>query len=148
VVELVPVTKDSWRAVCDLRVRADQEGFVSSNLESLAEAAVRPEAVPLAVVAGGELVGFAMLFDDGRSDVAGLWRFMIAADHQRRGYGAAAVRAVIEHFRAIPRVSTLRVSAVAEEGGPGPFYERLGFVATGHISGDGEAGYTLPLRDG
>ena len=48
-VELAAVTKDNWRAVCALRVSADQEQFVSSNVESLAEASVRPEAKPFAV---------------------------------------------------------------------------------------------------
>jgi diamine N-acetyltransferase len=145
VVRLDPISRDNVIAVCRLRVAPEQASFVSPNAESLAEALVRPEAKPLAVMAGDEPVGFAMLFDDGEQATVGLWRFMIDAAHQRKGYGSAAMAEVIAHVRQLRLVQTLFLTAVPEQGGPGPFYERLGFQPTGEVNEHGEAGYRLEL---
>jgi diamine N-acetyltransferase len=133
-------------AVCELRVSPDQEGFVSPNAWSIAEAYVRPEAKPFAIVVREEPVGFVMLYDDGQLPVVGLWRMMVDYRSQRQGVGASAVRLVIDRARQSDRnVRTIQVGAIPGVGGPGPFYEWLGFTPTGEVRQDGEVRYELHI---
>ena len=98
---------------------------------SLAEALFEPKAWYRAIYAGDEPVGFAMLSIDTEGPEYYLWRFMIAEGQQRRGYGRAAMAAIVEHVRTLPNATELLVSWVPAEGGPEPFYRGLGFVPTG-----------------
>ncbi len=145
-IQLREVTKDNIRKVVTLKVQPEQSKFVANNTQSLAEAYVYPDrAWPRAVYVGEEPVGFVMLdlvgpdhpdAPDGRASYF-LWRLMIADEHQGKGYGRAAVLAVIEHVKTLPDAQSLSVSYVPGEGCPGPFHERMGFVPTGEIE-DGE----------
>jgi diamine N-acetyltransferase len=144
-VRLEPVTPENVRAVCDLRVAPAQEAFVAPNAISLAEAYVYPQAWCRAVHAGDELVGFVMLHDTTDDPGYMLWRLMIDARFQGRGHGRQVVQAVIEHVRTRPGATELKVGAHRGQGSPGPFYESLGFVATGEVIGEEEDVYALPL---
>jgi diamine N-acetyltransferase len=138
-VRLEPITEDNLKAVFDLQVGPGQDAFVAPNPWSLAQALAEHDiAWPRAVVDGHEVVGFLMLEidpheEDGRP--FWLWRMMIAADRQRRGYGTAAIALACHEVRS--RGGTeLYTSWVPGEGSPGPFYERLGFVPTGEMDED------------
>ncbi|MDP9495661.1 MAG: GNAT family N-acetyltransferase [Actinomycetota bacterium] len=139
-VTLEPIDEDNLTAVFALDVAPSQRGFVARNPWSLAQALVDKDvAWPRAIVADGEVVGFLMLEidpddEDGRCFY--LWRLMVGAEQQGRGYGYGAVIAACDEVRARGGVE-LYTSWVEGEGGPGPFYEKLGFVPTGEID-DGE----------
>jgi diamine N-acetyltransferase len=136
VVELREVSKDTVRAICMLHVDPSQRGFVAPNAVSFAEAMFEPRAWFRAVVADDVPVGFVMLAIDESKPEYYLWRFMIDARYQGRGYGRAALGQVIEHVRTRPNASELLVSWVPEPGGPEPFYRGLGFEPTGEMDGD------------
>jgi len=97
-VSLREITDQNRAAVVALRVTAVQDEYVGGVADSLAEAAETPRACPWfrAVYAGDEPVGFVMISDDipaGRPEYLGpyfLWRLLIDARWQGRGYGAAA----------------------------------------------------------
>jgi diamine N-acetyltransferase len=74
--------------------------------------------------------------DDGLVGPYFLWRLLIDRRHQRRGYGVAALDAVVEYLRDRPGADALYTSAGQGEGTPQPFYERYGFVPTGAIVDD------------
>jgi hypothetical protein len=58
-IELVPITDDDVKAVCDLAVAPDQAHLVAANVWSLAQAyADREHAWPRAFVRDGQVVGF------------------------------------------------------------------------------------------
>ncbi len=153
-VELHEVTAKNIRQVLALRVKPAQERFVANNARSLAEAYVHGDrAWPRAICDGGTPVGFAMLdligpdhpeAPGGRASYF-LWRLMIGAENQGRGYGRAAMAALIDHVRGLPDAQRLVTSYVPGEGTPGPFYERLGFEPTGEVD-DGEIVLALKLR--
>ncbi|MEM6855464.1 MAG: GNAT family N-acetyltransferase [Planctomycetota bacterium] len=144
-VELLAVDPKNLGKVLRLRVAPGQEKFVADNARSLAEAYVYPDrAWPRAICVDGEPVGFAMLdvvgpdhpeAEEGRASYF-LWRLMIDADHQRRGYGRAAIAALVAHVKTLPDGRELKTSYVPGEGTPGPFYEGLGFVPTGEMDDD------------
>ncbi|MEU9285256.1 GNAT family N-acetyltransferase [Streptomyces sp. NPDC048275] len=143
-VRLEKVTPGNVDAAIALRVRSDQERFVSPVVNSLAEAYVRPEkAWPRLIFDGEDLVGFVMAFFDIRFDPddpddrprSGLWRLNIAEGRQGRGYGRFAVESVCEEIRRRGQ-SRVTVTWAEGEGGPEGFYLRLGFRRTGETSGD------------
>jgi len=148
-VSLQQITRQTVRAICRLEVAPQQRGFVAPNAVSIAEAYFSPKAWFRAIYAGDEPVGFLMLSDDrgddGREPEYYLWRFMIAAEHQSKGYGRRALELLVEHVRGLPRATTLFCSCIpASEGGPEPFYLAFGFEPTGEVE-DGEMVLRLDL---
>ncbi|NBE56358.1 GNAT family N-acetyltransferase [Streptomyces boluensis] len=145
---LEPITESNIDAALTIEVRPDQRELVAPVVKSLAEAYVHPEiAWPRLIVDGERPVGFLMGFFDadfaapatragGTPDLrSGLWRLNIAAAEQGRGYGSYAVTAVTDEVR---RRGGTRVTVTWHPGGHGPegFYAKLGFRATGELSGD------------
>ena len=142
-VTLREITRDNIREVLALRVNPEQERFVATNATSIAEAHVHQEAWVRAVYANETPVGFVMLRDENLKDEPEirdfyyLWRLMIGAEHQGRGYGQRAVELVIAHVSSNVDATELLVSYLPDEGGPEGFYRSLGFEQTGkHIGED------------
>ena len=133
VVELREVSKDDVRAICRLAVAPTQMSFVAPNAISFAEALFEPKAWYRAIYADGTPVGFAMLSIDRDEPEYYLWRFMIDALYQGRGYGRVAVGLIVDFVRTLPNAHELLVSWVPADGGPELFYRSLGFVPTGAV---------------
>ena len=65
-----------------------------------------------------------------------LWRLLIDRRHQRRGYGTAALDAIVAYLRDRPAADVLYTSVGQGEGSPQRFYERYGFVPTERVVED------------
>jgi diamine N-acetyltransferase len=144
---------DANRAEVELLgVTSDQENYVAGVAESLLEAAATLAACPWyrAVYAQHEPVGFVMISDgipDGRPQYLGpyyLWRLVIDAYWQGRGFGTAALDLVVEYVRTRPNAHALLTSVVPGPASPIGFYLRYGFSQTGEVF-DGEDVLELPL---
>lgn len=98
-VTLREITADTVRQVTALEVAPEQRGLVASNAVSIAQAYFEPKAWFRAVAAGDELVGFVMVYRDSAASTFHVWRFMIDARHQGRGYGRRAMELLIEEAR-------------------------------------------------
>jgi diamine N-acetyltransferase len=136
VVALAEVTGETVRSICRLVVSPGQVSFVAPNAVSFAQALFEPRAWYRAITADGVPVGFLMLYDDPETPAYFLWRFMVDARYQGRGYGARAIALLAEHVRSRPGASELRTSWVPGPGGPERFYGRLGFELTGETDGE------------
>jgi GNAT superfamily N-acetyltransferase len=144
-ITLREITEDNSPSVLALRTTPDQERFVSTVTDSLAEAAEYPQANPWfrAVYAGEEPVGFVMLswnVEPQPPDILGpwfLWKLLIDHRHQGKGYGQEVVRQIVELVRA-QGATELLTSYEPGEGGPAGFYAHLGFVPTGDTDPSGE----------
>ncbi|GIK85735.1 MAG: hypothetical protein BroJett026_12160 [Betaproteobacteria bacterium] len=141
-VTLREITAETVLAVCRLDVAPAQAGLVAPNAVSIAQAHFEPAAWFRAVCADDEPVGFVMLYDPTRTpapeagpQVAFLWRFMIDARHQGRGYGGRALALAVGHARTLPGVTRLRTSYVERPGNASPLYLRAGFAPTGELDG-------------
>ncbi len=143
-VTLREVTAETVRAICSLEVRPEQRGFVASNALSIAQAHFETLAWFRAVYADETPVGFVMLSEDVEKEEYFLWRFMIAGDQQRNGYGKRALDLVVERVRGLPGARALISSYVPGDEGPRDFYLRYGFVETGEVD-DGEHVIRLEL---
>ena len=149
-ITLRELTRDTWEECIDLEVADHQRNFVSSNLVSLAEAQFYPGTVCRAVYSDEVMVGFVMYGPDAEyaPEEQGAYAFvrlMIDWKHQRKGYGRAAIAAVIEAIRNIPDSSVLYTSYVPENTQAGQLYAAMGFQPTGRKL-DGELIVRLPLR--
>jgi len=132
VITLQPITDANRGAVEALRVAPGQERYVSGVAESIREAEEYPgaHAIQWALYDGDTPVGFVMVadeVDDPEYVPHYLWKLLIDARHQRKGYGTAALDLVVGYFRGRPGVEALTTSAREGEGSPIPFYERYGF---------------------
>ena len=145
-VTLRPITRDNLWAVVGLKLHPDQEAFVEDNVASIAEAYVEPTFVPLAVYADEALVGFAMY---GQHPTTGAWwviRLMIDHAHQGKGYGRAAMEAMIAMMTERVGCEAIVTSFVPANAVAAGLYASLGFLPTGEIE-DGEPLVCLRLAE-
>jgi len=95
-------------------------------------------AEPLVVYNGDVAVGFMLLTWDGESDSVTechISRIMIDKNHQRKGYAADAIRAVIAHVKhKMPDVGMITLSVSPTNTAAIRLYERLGFTTDGVLS--------------
>ena len=152
-IELREITSQNRAEVLALRVLPEQQQFVGGTFaDALADADKWPEAKPWprAVYLNGDPVGFVMLSWNVEPDpprVIGpwfLWKLLIDEEHQGLGLGGDVVRLVAYIVRR-EGASELLTSYVDKEGGPGPFYAKLGFVPTGERDIEDEIIIALPL---
>ena len=151
-VALREITDSNLGAVLALRVAPAQERFVGTVAGALEDAREIPEAKPWyrAVYADDDPVGFVMLSWDVTPDppvIIGpwfLWKILIDERHQGRGYGREALQLVADIVRA-NGAAELLTSCVPGDGGPEPFYRRLGFAPTGDHDEKGEVILGLQL---
>jgi diamine N-acetyltransferase len=139
------VTRETLWPLIGLAVRDDQRDLVSSNMKTFAEAPYEPGAMVRGLWDGEVPVGLmAMVDPDGvrlhgpfiKAGAAYLWRLMIAADRQGRGYGAQALGLAIAAARGWGAGHLVTGVNDAPHGNRG-FYERHGFRSTGVVE-DGD----------
>ena len=140
-VTLQEITADNWYEATLLRLDPSQEEYVSSNLFSIAEAQFDPDATNLAIYAEDAedddtqtMVGFLMYTQDG--DIRGnYWinRLMIDKNHQRKGYGTAAMQAIIQRIKTQHNGNDISLTYVPENEVAARLYANLGFEETGEI---------------
>lgn len=139
------VTKHDLSALFDLELTDVQHGFVARNAVTLAEAAYDDAADVFTLWADGGIVGLLGLFDLSKCDdilpheepeSILIWRLMVGLQHQKKGYGTAAILWAMDLARHRGRrrlsIEVAQTNTIARR-----LYERLGFAATGVMFGDG-----------
>jgi diamine N-acetyltransferase len=156
-VTLRDIVSDADRAAVLALSRAPgQERYLGSMTSHFEDALEFAQACPRmwSVHHGDQLVGFVMISDDippetlaADDHIVGpyfLWRLLIDAPFQGRGFGRATIDAVVEYLRDRPGADALFTSCEAGEGSPQPFFLQYGFVKTDRIA-DGEDVLRLDL---
>jgi diamine N-acetyltransferase len=138
-VELKDVTAENWEAVADLELAPEQQELVASNLYSIAESQFDQDARPRAVYAGENVVGFLMYDVSRRDDTlrASIYRFMIDAKYQGKGYGRIALAKALDEIKGIPEIRKVTIRYMPDNPIAKPFYASFGFVEVGKDE-DGE----------
>jgi len=147
--KLVPVDKTNWRAVRELELKAGQETFLHSNLYSLAEAYVKPDApeyLPLSICEDEAVIGFAMIARKSNADLHWISRFMIDARHQGRGLGRTGMLLVLDLMKQCPACKNIHLSVSADNPVALALYASLGFDPTGEKEEEGQDIYRLNVR--
>jgi diamine N-acetyltransferase len=134
IVELAEVSRDNWRAACALSVLPDQEGFVAPVAYYLALCTYGDDWHPIVITTGGEIVGFAMWAVDEADHSFWIGGLLVDAEHQRRGYGRAALEMLIGEAA---RRGHTQVALSYQPANPARrLYAALGFTETGEVEED------------
>lgn len=144
-IHLVPISAHNRAAIAALKVEQAQAHFVADNAASLAEADEDPGASPRAITADDTLVGFLMYDASDRTDVR-LYRFMIDAEHQGRGYGRAGLQAFLSEVASLGRVTRISICYEPANEPARSLYAKAGFVEEG-LDEDGEMIAALDPRN-
>ena len=132
-VTLQEITRDNWLQCARLKVSPEQERFVASNGVSMAQSKYEPDHIPLAVYDGEEIVGFVMYGTDPSDGKVWIARVMVDARQQRKGYGRAAMHALLDRIRAIPNCDEVFISYESDNEVARRLYASFGFLETGEI---------------
>lgn len=148
-VRLVPIVTRQDRAVfTSLSVSPDQADFVASNAESLAEADELRWCAPLGIcdgATGGE-IGFVMHAIDPDDGHRWIYRLMIDARFQGRGFGRSALRTTLDLLARLPRAERVLLGVAPANLHARRLYESEGFVETGEMLGDELVMRRVPRR--
>lgn len=150
------VTPADRQALLGLRLGPGQDRYLNDMADIFREAEEEARAMPrqwsVHDAGSGHLVGFVMISDGipepMDEDLVGpyfLWKLLIDAAEQGKGYGAATIDAVIEYLRSRPGADVLYTSCSNGPGSPRGFYLRYGFTDTGRVMW-GENVLALELR--
>ena len=125
--EFHPVTMDNLKEAIALKVKPEQTQFVADNLYSVAQVGLQPSARCRVVYLDDQPVGFFAVDKGDRPGHVYIWRFMIDANHQRRGVGRRVIAKLMAELFADPAVDVVELTVVRNDGGPEPFYNKCGF---------------------
>lgn len=138
-VTLKCITEDNFLDAFHLKLRKDQEEFVSHPIRSLAQAYVyRNQCQPFGIYQDEEMVGYVMVIYDYDVPEYDIWHMMIDRAQQGKGYGKEALKRVLEYIATKPFGESNRVALTCNKQNiPGlTLYQSLGFEATGNVDGD------------
>lgn len=146
-VELREITKENYEECINLNVSDNQKTFVSSNTYSLAQAWVYYKtAYPFAVYADNVMVGFIMLGYYEVEKYYTVWKFMIDARYQKRGYGKRALKLGIDYLINRFKVKEIYTAYESHNHIAKNLYTSLGFRETGEVIGN-DVGMKLIVSD-
>ena len=138
-VTLKCITEDNFLEAFRLKLRKDQEEFVSHPIRSLAQAYVyRNQCQPFGIYQDEEMVGYVMVIYDYDVPEYDIWHMMIDETRQGKGYGKEALKRVLEYIGTKPFGESNRVVLTCNQQNiPGlRLYRSLGFQETGNVDED------------
>lgn len=102
-ITLKPIDEGNFLDAFHLQLRDDQTQYVSHPIRSLAQAYVyRNQCQPFGIYADARMVGYVMVIYDYDVPEYDIWHMMIDAAEQGKGYGTAAMKAVLDYIATKP----------------------------------------------
>ena len=131
-------------SILQLDVNPEQKSLVASNAVSIAQAHFNKDAWFRGIYVNNKPIGFVMISDTLLKSKSNpnhrpsyyLWRFMIDAKNQGKGYGKEAMKLIINHLKSRPKAKEFLLSHSKSDGNAGEFYKKCGFKYTGKEIGD------------
>ena len=131
-----PVDSSNWRDIIALQVADSQQKFIEKNEISILESVYdrKHDWKCYGLFEDGIAVGFVMIGAENKVERY-IWldRFMIDANLQGRGLGAAFLQLTIEFISEHFEVGEIVLSVTKDNPGAKAFYERHGFENTGLV---------------
>jgi diamine N-acetyltransferase len=150
-VVLEPIDRGNYRQLFGMQLLPEQVTFVTPARWTLARCYVRQfgdnfEHLPHLIRAGDEVVGYVTTACD-RDSTEDYWidDIMIAAEHQGKGYGRAAmIQAISMILARYPRCAGVQLTCFRINTSAAALYLSLGFKPTGEVDQEfGEPNYKL-----
>ena len=141
-VSIHAVTAEDYDAAIGLVPGPEQQRFIATNADSLAEAAQNPSCRPMIIAAGGVPVGFAMAALDSDDGNEWIYRFMIDQRYQGRGYGAQALDLLARQIFVDTGCPRIMLGVKPDNAAAIRLYERAGFRPAG-FEFDGEIAFCM-----
>ena len=144
-IEAREITYSNVDDLLALAVGEDQKHLVAPNSVTIAQASCMPNSWTRGLWLADDAVGLIAMIDIGEghpgiddhtpANIAFLWRLMVDASHQGRGYDSQAIHLAFEQARRWCR-TTLYSSVAQGDGNALHFYWRFGLEPTGEIDDD------------
>lgn len=149
-VTLEKISSGNVHAVLSLEVSEDQKTtYPRSNAYSIAEGMFTSDGDLVrmrAICSNGKPIGFMMTSEIPQEGAYFLWRMMIDAHDQGKGYGSEAMRLLIKRIEDSRNPKVLLLSHLKANVEAGRFYRGFGFAYTGNDLGDRELEMSLDFR--
>ena len=148
-IRFVPVDETNIDCVARLRVAAGQEHTVETVAQSWEEAKQFDLWRPVAIVADGNMVGFAMYGcwkDEGEAGRVWLDRFLIDVNYQGRGYARPVLTHLLVRMQKEYGCDTIYLSVYADNRVAIRLYESFGFKFNGERDINGELVMVLDIQ--
>lgn len=138
------ITRETLLPLLNLKVRPDQEHLVAPTAFTIAQHAYEPGSAVWGLWDGEKAIGLVAMLDPRAAilekgdhpEAAYIWRLLIDAEAQGKGYGRAAIGHCIAQTRHWG-LRLLATSVVNTDDGNLGFYQAMGFRRTGTLV-DGE----------
>lgn len=150
-IKLAEVTRRNFHAVIGLQVDDAQQGYVASNLYSLAEAKFHASYYPRAIYLDDAPVGFLMYALNERPDGryhCEIFRFMVDKYCQGQGVGREAMALALAEIWELGTVDRVTICYVPSNPVARDFYGSFGFVEVGSSPVSGEITAEIRAENG
>lgn len=146
-VQLCAITQANWYEVANLQVTTEQANFMESNAISMLQQQFEPTLQTYAIKEQQQIIGFVM-YNRDREELDGYWiyRIMIAAPYQQRGFAKQALKLVIEELAQLASNPLIVAGIHAENHASVALFKALGFINSGHQFGK-ETAFILQLSE-
>ncbi|BAC13679.1 GNAT family N-acetyltransferase [Oceanobacillus iheyensis] len=142
------VTKENWREIATLTVASHQQHLVESVSYCLAESFIEQYTISLGLYDDDTPIGYAMVgFHSQEKQSAWFDRFMIAAEHQGKGYAHQYIPLILDYIKMKYQVKSIKLSIIPTNDVAKLLYEKYGFVLTGETDPEGELIMELFVED-
>ena len=138
-IRLVDVTEDNWLDVASLSVKDSQKSYLDSPIGIIARGYIYRDcnARVYAIESKDGIVGIALVKEFNDEPLGyDLQQFMIDQRYQGEGYGAAALKLILDELRKEAHYDHVEVCVKKEDVGAIRLYEKLGFVDSGYFDED------------
>ena len=133
------ITEDNFIDAFNLKLKKDQEEFVSHPIRSLAQAYVyRNQCQPFGIYDNDRMVGYVMVIYDYDVPEYDIWHMMIDETQQGKGFGKSALKLVLDYIEKKPFGNSDRVVLTCNKNNIPALnlYKSLGFTMTGNEDDD------------
>lgn len=135
-IKLIDITADNWEEICCLHPGKEGAEFVAPNAFSIAQSVYEKGWIIKGIAKDDTLIGFTMFGYSKEMEACELCRFMIAQRYQGLGYGAEALKVIVDFMFSHFKCKEIYLSTAPNNSRGKHIYEKFGFVSTGETCGD------------
>ena len=136
-VNIKVVDESNYKACFNIKVKDEQEKFITNPIECLAKAYVYREFVyPFAIYNDDLVIGFVMIRFNKEFNNYFIWQFMIDEKYQGKGYGKQSMNRVLEWIKCDGKSNEVVITYIEGDDIAKNLYTSLGFKEFQNFDGE------------